>query len=338
MAAAPAKRKPRSGPKQPNIDVEAMRQHYRDMLLIRRFEEKAGQLYGMGLIGGFCHLYIGQEAVVVGMQATVTPDDAVITTYRDHGHMLACGMDPRGVMAELTGREGGYSKGKGGSMHMFSKEKNFYGGHGIVGAQVPLGTGIAFAHKYRDTDQVSLTYTGDGAINQGQVYEAFNMAALWKLPVVYVIENNRYGMGTSVERASAGTELFKRGAAYGIPGKQVNGMDVMAVKEAGARAVQHCRAGKGPFILEMQTYRYRGHSMSDPAKYRPKDEVQKMRSQHDPIEHVKTLLVDGGHAGEDELKAMDKEVKAIVSDAAEFSQTSPEPDPSELWTDILVHA
>jgi len=338
MAAAPAKRKPRSGPKQPNIDVGALRQHYRDMLMIRRFEEKAGQLYGMGLIGGFCHLYIGQEAVVVGMQSTVTPDDAVITTYRDHGHMLACGMDPRGVMAELTGREGGYSKGKGGSMHMFSKEKNFYGGHGIVGAQVPLGTGIAFAHKYRDTDLVSLTYTGDGAINQGQVYEAFNMAALWKLPVVYVIENNRYGMGTSVERASANTELFKRGAAYGIPGKQVDGMDVMAVKEAGARAVQHCRAGKGPYILEMQTYRYRGHSMSDPAKYRPKDEVQKMRSQHDPIEHVKTLLVEGGHASEDELKAMDKEVKAIVSDAAEFAQTSPEPDPSELWTDILVHA
>jgi len=338
MAAAPAKRKPRSGAKQANIDVEALGRHYRDMLLIRRFEEKAGQLYGMGLIGGFCHLYIGQEAVVVGMQSTVTPDDAVITTYRDHGHMLACGMDPRGVMAELTGREGGYSKGKGGSMHMFSKEKNFYGGHGIVGAQVPLGTGIAFAHKYRENNLVSLTYTGDGAINQGQVYEAFNMAALWKLPVVYVIENNRYGMGTSVERASASTELYKRGSAYGIPGKQVNGMDVLEVKEAGARAVQHCRAGKGPFILEMQTYRYRGHSMSDPAKYRPKDEVQKMRSQHDPIEHVKTLLIEGGHTSEDALKAVDKEVKAIVSDAAEFSQTSPEPDPSELWTDVLVEA
>jgi len=318
--------------------VEALGQHYRDMLLIRRFEEKAGQLYGMGLIGGFCHLYIGQEAVVVGMQSTITPDDAVITTYRDHGHMLACGMDPRGVMAELTGREGGYSKGKGGSMHMFSKEKNFYGGHGIVGAQVPLGTGIAFAHKYRENNLVSLTYTGDGAINQGQVYEAFNMAALWKLPVVYVIENNRYGMGTSVERASASTELYKRGSAYGIPGKQVNGMGVLEVKEAGARAVQHCRAGKGPYILEMQTYRYRGHSMSDPAKYRPKDEVQKMRSQHDPIEHVKTLLIEGGHTNEDALKAIDKDVKAIVSDAAEFAQTSPEPDPSELWTDVLVEA
>jgi len=318
--------------------VEALGQHYRDMLLIRRFEEKAGQLYGMGLIGGFCHLYIGQEAVVVGMQSTITPDDAVITTYRDHGHMLACGMDPRGVMAELTGREGGYSKGKGGSMHMFSKEKNFYGGHGIVGAQVPLGTGIAFAHKYRENNLVSLTYTGDGAINQGQVYEAFNMAALWKLPVVYVIENNRYGMGTSVERASASTELYKRGSAYGIPGKQVNGMDVLEVKEAGARAVQHCRAGKGPYILEMQAYRYRGHSMSDPAKYRPKDEVQKMRSQHDPIEHVKTLLIEGGHTNEDALKAIDKDVKAIVSDAAEFAQTSPEPDPSELWTDVLVEA
>jgi len=337
MPAEPAKRKTKTASK-PNIDVGALKQHYRDMLLIRRFEEKAGQLYGMGLIGGFCHLYIGQEAVVVGMQATITPEDAVITSYRDHGHMLACGMDPRGVMAELTGREGGYSKGKGGSMHMFSKEKNFYGGHGIVGAQVPLGTGIAFSHKYRGTKNTCLTYTGDGAINQGQVYESFNMAALWHLPVIYVVENNRYGMGTSVERASASTELYKRGTAYGIPGKQVDGMDVLAVKEAGTRAVSHVRAGKGPFILEMLTYRYRGHSMSDPAKYRPKDEVQKMRSQHDPIENVKTILVDGQHASDDELKAMDKEVKEIVSDAAEFAQTSPEPDVAELWTDVLVDA
>lgn len=325
--------------KNPNTNKQELLEYYEDMLLIRRFEEKAGQLYGMGLIGGFCHLYIGQEAVVTGMQAATKEGDAVITSYRDHGHMLACGMDPKGVMAELTGREGGLSKGKGGSMHMFSKEKNFYGGHGIVGAQIPLGTGIAFALKYKNTDNVCLAYTGDGAVNQGQVYEAFNMAALWELPVVYVIENNKYGMGTSVERVSAsGANLHDRGKAYGIPGIEVNGMDVLAVREAAEMAIAHCRAGKGPYILEMKTYRYRGHSMSDPAKYRSKEEVNKVRSTSDPIDMVKGMLIDGGHASEEDLKEIDKSVKAIVSEAADFSQISPEPDPSELWTDILVEA
>ncbi|MBM3599134.1 MAG: pyruvate dehydrogenase (acetyl-transferring) E1 component subunit alpha [Alphaproteobacteria bacterium] len=312
--------------------------YYRDMLLIRRFEEKAGQMYGMGLIGGFCHLYIGQEAVVVGMQAAIRPTDAVITSYRDHGHMLACGMESRGVMAELTGRAGGYSKGKGGSMHMFSREKNFFGGHGIVGAQVPLGTGIAFSYKYRGNDGVCLTYLGDGAVNQGQVYESFNMAALWKLPCIYVIENNKYGMGTAVQRASAGTELFRRGQAYGIPGVAVDGMNVITVREAADKAVAHCRAGKGPYILEMNTYRYRGHSMSDPAKYRTKEEVERMRSQHDPIDQLRKRLLDDKLVDEDDLRQIDREIKDIVSDAADFAQTSPEPDASELTTDVLVEA
>ncbi|HXV24091.1 MAG TPA: pyruvate dehydrogenase (acetyl-transferring) E1 component subunit alpha [Alphaproteobacteria bacterium] len=309
---------------------------YRDMLLIRRFEEKAGQMYGMGLIGGFCHLYIGQEAVVVGMQAAIEEGDTVITSYRDHGHMLACGMDPKGVMAELTGRRGGYSKGKGGSMHMFSSQKGFYGGHGIVGAQVPIGTGLAFAHRYQENGRVSLTYLGDGAINQGQVYESFNMAALWKLPVVYVIENNRYGMGTSVERASARPELHQRGQAYGIPGSQVDGMNVLAVKAAGEKGVQHARSGKGPIILEMMTYRYRGHSMSDPAKYRSKEEVARMRQEHDPIEHLRKRMLDDGVVDEARLKTIDREVKDIVSEAAAFAQESPEPDRSELYTDVLA--
>tara|TARA_R100000900_G_scaffold3612_4_gene4848 strand:- start:461 stop:1471 length:1011 start_codon:yes stop_codon:yes gene_type:complete len=312
--------------------------YYREMLLIRRFEEKAGQLYGMGLIGGFCHLYIGQEAVVVGMQAAITGDDGVITSYRDHGHMLACGMDPAGVMAELTGREGGYSHGKGGSMHMFSKEKNFYGGHGIVGGQVSLGTGIAFNYKYRGQDRVCLTYLGDGAVNQGQVYESFNMAALWKLPVIYCIENNQYAMGTSAQRHSASPDLYERGSAYSIPGEQVDGMDVLAVKDAGERAVAHCREGKGPYILELKTYRYRGHSMSDPAKYRTKDELDKMRKEHDPIDMVKKLLIDGNIIDEAGLKDIDKDVKAEVAKAAEFAQNSPEPDVSELFTDILIDA
>ena len=342
MAVKATKSKSKRAPKTAKSNLlasgEELLQYYREMLMIRRFEEKAGQLYGMGLIGGFCHLYIGQEAVVVGMQGAISPDDAVITSYRDHGHMLACGMDPRGVMAELTGRTGGYSNGKGGSMHMFSKEKNFYGGHGIVAAQVPLGTGIAFAHRYNKTKNVCLTYLGDGAINQGQVYESMNMAALWKLPVIYVIENNKYAMGTSQERASAGTELYLRGTAYGVPGEQVDGMDVVAVRAAGEAAVAHCRDGKGPFILEMMTYRYRGHSMSDPAKYRAREEVQKVRSERDPIEYVRKLLLDGDHTDEAALKLMDREVKDIVSDAAEFAQNSPEPDPSELWTDILVDA
>jgi len=342
MAVKATKSKSKRAPKAAKSNLQAtgeeLLQYYREMLMIRRFEEKAGQLYGMGLIGGFCHLYIGQEAVVVGMQGAITQDDAVITSYRDHGHMLACGMDPRGVMAELTGRAGGYSNGKGGSMHMFSKEKNFYGGHGIVAAQVPLGTGIAFAHKYNKTKNVCLSYLGDGAINQGQVYESMNMAALWKLPVIYVIENNKYAMGTSQERASAGTELYLRGTAYGVPGEQVDGMDVVAVRAAAENAVAHCRDGKGPFVLEMMTYRYRGHSMSDPAKYRAREEVQKMRSERDPIDAVRQLLLDGDHTDETALKQMDREVKDIVSDAAEFAQNSPEPDPSELWTDILVDA
>ena len=322
----------------PKVDPAVYLDHYREMLMIRRLEERAGQMYGMGLIGGFCHLYIGQEAVVVGMQAAIGEGDAVITSYRDHGHMIACGMDSRGVLAELTGRIGGYSKGKGGSMHMFSREKNFYGGHGIVGAQVPLGTGIAFAHKYRGNDRVCLTYLGDGAVNQGQVYESFNMAALWQLPVIYVIENNKYGMGTSVQRAAAGTELYKRGAAYGIPGEQVDGMDVLTVQRAAEKAVAHCRAGKGPYILEMSTYRYRGHSMSDPAKYRSKEEVQKMRQERDPIEQLKAMILDGKHADEAQLRDIDKEIKAVVADAAEFATNSPEPDVSELYTDVLVEA
>jgi len=320
------------------LDPAELQKYYRDMLLIRRFEEKAGQMYGMGLIGGFCHLYIGQEAVVVGMQAATVEGDSVITSYRDHGHMLACGMDPRGVMAELTGRRGGYSKGKGGSMHMFSKEKGFFGGHGIVGAQVPLGTGLAFAHQYSGRNNVSLTYFGDGAANQGQVGEALNMAALWKLPCIYIIENNRYGMGTSIERASASTEFYRRGEAYGIPGEAVDGMNVLTVKEAGERAVAQARTGKGPYILEMKTYRYRGHSMSDPAKYRSKEEVEKMRTQHDPIDQLAKFLIDEGYADEAALKKIDREVKDIVTDAAEFAQNSPEPDSSELWTDVLIDA
>ena len=311
---------------------------YRDMLAIRRFEEKAGQLYGMGLIGGFCHLYIGQEAVVVGLQMTMIEGDQVITGYRDHGHMLATGMDPKGVMAELTGRRSGYSRGKGGSMHMFSKEKKFYGGHGIVGAQVPLGTGLAFSNKYRENGNVSLTYFGDGASNQGQVYESFNMAKLWSLPVVYVIENNQYGMGTSVKRASATTDLCKRGLSFDIPGEQVDGMDVRAVKAAGEMALEHARSGKGPFILEMMTYRYRGHSMSDPAKYRAKEEVQRMRTEHDPIEQVRQRMEEKGWASEEDLKEIDKEIRRVVNEAAEFAQQDPEPDPAELWTDIYAEA
>ncbi|MBT6096504.1 MAG: pyruvate dehydrogenase (acetyl-transferring) E1 component subunit alpha [Rhodospirillaceae bacterium] len=317
---------------------ETLLEYYEQMLLIRRFEEKAGQLYGMGLIGGFCHLYIGQEAVVVGMQAASNEGDSVITSYRDHGHMLACGMDPKGVMAELTGRRGGYSRGKGGSMHMFSREKNFYGGHGIVGAQMPLGTGLAFAHKYKEDGGVSHAYCGDGAINQGQVYEAFNMASLWKLPVIYVIENNKYGMGTSIERASAVVELVDRGKSFDIPGEQVNGMDVSEVRAAAEMASEWCRSGKGPFILEMKTYRYRGHSMSDPAKYRSKEEVSKVRQETDPIDTLRERILGSGAADEAQLKEIDREVKVLVTAAAEFAQQSPEPDTSELFTDILLEA
>jgi pyruvate dehydrogenase E1 component alpha subunit len=306
----------------------------RQMLLIRRFEEKAGQMYGMGLIGGFCHLYIGQEAVVVGMQMAKRDGDQMITGYRDHGHMLACGMDPKGVMAELTGRRGGYSKGKGGSMHMFSREKNFYGGHGIVGAPAPIGTGLAFANKYRSNDNVCLTFFGDGAANQGQVYESFNMAELWKLPVVYVIENNRYAMGTAVTRSTAQTDLSKRGLSFNIPGVEVDGMDVRAVKAAGEEALAWCRTGKGPTIIEMMTYRYRGHSMSDPAKYRTKEEVDRVRTEHDPIEQVRARLLAKKWADEDELKKIDASVRAVVNEAAEFATNDPEPDPAELYTDV----
>ncbi|MEY3005602.1 MAG: hypothetical protein RLZZ491_2778 [Pseudomonadota bacterium] len=320
----------------PNVSADALKRYYREMLLIRRFEEKAGQLYGMGLIGGFCHLYIGQEAVVVGLEAAASEGDKRVTSYRDHGHMLACGMDPKGVMAELTGRIGGYSKGKGGSMHMFSKEKHFYGGHGIVGAQVPIGAGLAFADKYLGNDRVTFTYFGDGAANQGQVYETYNMAQLWDLPVIFVIENNQYAMGTAVKRATKSPALWKRGEAYGIAGEEVNGMDVLAVKDAGERAVAHCRAGKGPYILEVMTYRYRGHSMSDPAKYRTREEVQEMREKRDAIEHVRQMLLTGGHASEEDLKKIDKEIKDIVNDAAEFSKESPEPPLAELWTDIYA--
>ncbi|WMS45107.1 pyruvate dehydrogenase (acetyl-transferring) E1 component subunit alpha [Acuticoccus sp. MNP-M23] len=318
-----------------SFSADDYRRAYEDMLLIRRFEEKAGQLYGMGLIGGFCHLYIGQEAVVVGAQMAMQEGDQVITGYRDHGHMLATGMDPKGVMAELTGRSSGYSKGKGGSMHMFSVEKNFFGGHGIVGAQVSLGTGIGFANRYRENGAVALTYFGDGASNQGQVYESFNMAKLWSIPVVYMIENNKYGMGTSVERASANTDLSQRGASFGIPGAQVDGMSVEVVREEVGKALEHARTGKGPYILELLTYRYRGHSMSDPAKYRTRDEVNEFRQKRDPIEHVREILLSKHKVAEDEIKAIDKRVREEVNTAAEFAQSEPEPDPSELWTDIV---
>ena len=307
---------------------------YRTMLTIRRFEEKAGQMYGMGLIGGFCHLYIGQEAVVVGMQMVLKPGDEVITGYRDHGHMIATGMEPKGVMAELTGRAHGYSKGKGGSMHMFSVEKGFYGGHGIVGAPVPLGTGLAFANKYRGNKNICLTYFGDGAANQGQVYESFNMAELWKLPVVYVIENNRYAMGTAITRSSATTDLSKRGTSFNIPGEQVDGMDVRAVKAAGEKAAEWCRSGKGPYILEMLTYRYRGHSMSDPAKYRTREEVDEVRTHHDPIDMVRHRILEKKLANEDALKKIDGAVRDLINEAAEFATHDPEPDVAELYTDV----
>ena len=321
-----------------NVSSEELKQHYHDMLLIRRFEEKAGQLYGMGLIGGFCHLYIGQEAVVVGLEAAAEQGDKRITSYRDHGHMLACGMSPDGVMAELTGRIGGYSKGKGGSMHMFSKEKHFYGGHGIVAAQVPIGAGLAFSDKYNGTDRVTFAYFGDGAANQGQVYETFNMAALWKLPVIFVIENNQYAMGTAQKRSTSSPDIFTRGEAFGIAGQAVDGMNVLEVKAAGELAVKHCRAGKGPFILEVKTYRYRGHSMSDPAKYRTREEVQKMREERDPIEYVRSLLLTGKHATEEDLKTIDKGIKKVVNASTDFAKESPEPDLSELWTDIYAQA
>jgi pyruvate dehydrogenase E1 component alpha subunit len=338
QAGAAGRRKANGADPKSGAGKDELLKYYRTMLLIRRFEERAGQLYGMGLIGGFCHLYIGQEAIAVGVQAVKQPGDQIITGYRDHGHMLAAGMDPKEVMAELTGRAGGSSKGKGGSMHMFSTESDFYGGHGIVGAQVSLGTGLALADKYRDNGKVSFTYFGDGAANQGQVYESFNMAELWSLPVVYIIENNQYAMGTSIERSSSETHLYKRGASFRIPGEQVDGMDVLAVKAAAGKAAEHARAGNGPYILEMKTYRYRGHSMSDPAKYRTREEVDEVRKTRDPIDHIEELLEKQGFADEASLKAIDAEVKKIVADAAEFARTSPEPDPKELYTDVYTDA
>jgi pyruvate dehydrogenase E1 component alpha subunit len=319
-----------------NYDIDLLKDMYSKMLLIRRFEEKAGQLYGMGKIGGFCHLYIGQEAVVVGIQSAQIEGDSIVTSYRDHGHMIACDMDPKGVMAELTGRKDGYSKGKGGSMHMFSREKGFFGGHGIVAAQVPIGTGLAFSHKYNETKNVCITYFGDGAANQGQVYEAYNIASLWKLPVIFVIENNKYGMGTSVNRSSAGDNLSDRGKAYGIKSEIVDGMDVIAVRDSAIRAMEYCRSGKGPYILEMKTYRYRGHSMSDPAKYRTRDEVDKIRKTSDPIENIKELLIKHG-TNEEMIKEIDTQIKATIADAANFAQESPEPSPEELFTDITIN-
>ncbi|WP_270375825.1 pyruvate dehydrogenase (acetyl-transferring) E1 component subunit alpha [Marinicauda sp. Alg238-R41] len=331
-----ASKKSSGASKKLTVEKDQMLSWYKDMLLIRRFEEKAGQLYGMGLIAGFCHLYIGQEAVVVGVQGALEEGDQVVTGYRDHGHMLATGMDPNGVMAELTGREGGYSRGKGGSMHMFSRDKNFFGGHGIVGAQVPIGTGLALSNQYKENGKISVTYFGDGAANQGQVYESFNMAKIWDLPVVYVIENNQYAMGTSVKRSSSETHLYKRGVSFNIPGEEVDGMDVVAVNEAAAKAAEHARSGNGPYILEMKTYRYRGHSMSDPAKYRTREEVDDIRSHSDPIEGAKKKILEAGYADEDALKKMDKEIKEIVSDSADFARESPEPNPDELYTDVLI--
>ena len=319
-----------------NYDLDLLKDMYEKMLLIRRFEEKAGQLYGMGKIGGFCHLYIGQEAVVVGIQSAQIEGDSIVTSYRDHGHMIACDMDPKGVMAELTGREDGYSKGKGGSMHMFSREKGFFGGHGIVAAQVPIGAGLAFAHKYNGNKNVSITYFGDGAANQGQVYESYNIASLWKLPVIFVIENNKYGMGTSVNRSSAGDNLSDRGKAYGIKSEIVDGMDIIAVRDAAIRAIEYCRSGKGPYILEMKTYRYRGHSMSDPAKYRTRDEVEKIRKTSDPIENIKILLNKMG-VEDKALKDIDVKIKSKIADAAKFAQDSPEPSEAELYTDITIN-
>jgi len=339
MARKATATKAKTQPNVPQFTQEQELEAFREMLLIRRFEEKAGQMYGMGLIGGFCHLYIGQEAVVTGItMASEKGKDAQITGYRDHGHMLVMGLDPKGVMAELTGRQGGLSKGKGGSMHMFSNEHRFYGGNGIVGAQASLGTGLAFASRYTGDGSVSITYFGDGAANQGQVYESFNMAKLWNLPVVYIIENNKYAMGTSTERSSATTDFSMRGASFNIPGEQVDGMDVRMVYDAAQRAIEHARSGKGPYILEMLTYRYRGHSMSDPAKYRSKDEVTKYRQERDPIEQVRARLLEGGSITEEELKKIETDIRAVVTEAADFATNDPEPDASELWTDITIKA
>lgn len=309
---------------------------YKEMLLIRRFEEKSGQLYGMGLIAGFCHLYIGQEAVVVGMHNVIDERDYTVTTYRDHGHILVAGCDPKTVMAELMGRSTGCSKGKGGSMHMFDPKNKFYGGHGIVGASASLGTGMAFASKYREENAVCLTYFGDGALNQGQVYECFNMAALWKLPVIYIVENNGYGMGTSIARHCSVKDLYKRGESFGIPGMQINGMDLQEVMQKGKEAVEYVRSGNGPIFIEMKTYRYRGHSMSDPGNYRSKEEVTNIREHHDPINTYREYLLENKKYSEDDLKNIEKEVKLLIEEAVEFAQNSPEPEAEELYTEVLI--
>jgi pyruvate dehydrogenase E1 component alpha subunit len=318
------------------VNKEELLEYYRQMLLIRRFEEKAGQLYGMGLIAGFCHLYIGQEAVAVGVQSALKKFDKVITAYRDHGHMLVAGTNPNLVMAELMGRIGGCSKGKGGSMHMFDLDNGFYGGHGIVGAQVPLGTGIAFAIKYRKEDNIAVAYMGDGAVHQGQVFESFNMASLWKLPILYIVENNEYGMGTSVARHSCNTNLFEFSKPFNIPSKQIDGMDVLTVKDEAKQAVDYVRSGKGPMLIEFKTYRYRGHSMSDPGNYRTKDEVSTFKDKKDPILNLQSFLLEKSLVNEDYFKSIEKEIRDVVNESVEYSKNSPEPGADELYTDIYL--
>lgn len=306
---------------------------YQEMLLIRRFEERAGQLYGMGLIAGFCHLYIGQEAIATGMRTTMIDGDKVITTYRDHGHMISVGSDPKKIMAELLGRRDGSSKGKGGSMHLFDLEKHFYGGHGIVGASVPIGAGLAFADKYKGNNNVTYCYFGDGAAHQGQVYESFNMAKLWNLPVLFIIENNHYAMGTSQKRSSSSDDLSKRGIGFNIPGVKINGMDIFEVICEGRKAVDYVRSGNGPILVEMDTYRYRGHSMSDPATYRSKEELNSKKEQ-DPIDALRCHILSNKIASESEIESIDNKVKDEVSEIVEFAKNSPEPDESELLTEI----
>lgn len=321
-------------PKLVTISKKDFLQCYYDMLLIRRFEEKAGQAYGMGLIGGFCHLYIGQEAVITGVNVALEKGDAMVTSYRDHGHILACGTDPKYVMAELFGKETGVSRGKGGSMHLFDTKNNFYGGHGIVAAQVPIGAGVAFAMQYQNKKNISVTFLGDGAANQGQVYETFNMASLWKLPVLFVIENNQYGMGTSVDRSTATAQFYRRGEAFGIPGERVDGMDFFAVREAVERVSKYVRSGKGPYLLEMDTYRYRGHSMSDPGNYRSKQEINEYKEKYDPIVNFKQYGIKNGIVKEEDFKSIEKDIKGVVEESIAFAKESPEPISGELWTDV----
>ncbi len=306
---------------------------YEKMFLIRKFEEKAAQLYGAGKIGGFCHLYIGQEAVVIGILSSINSEDTVITAYRDHGHILARGVDPKSVMSELTGRMDGISKGKGGSMHMFSKSNRFYGGHGIVGAQVPLGVGIGFAHKYRNEKKISRVYLGDGAMSNGQVFEAFNLASLWELPVLFIIENNKYGMGTSIGRSAAGNELFDRATVFGIKGEKVDGMNFFTVSDAAIRARDYINNNSKPYIIEMDTYRFRGHSMSDPGLYRTKDEVNKMK-EIDPVLVMKETLLKEYKLEEDTIKEIESDIKRQIKDVEKFSLESPLPDIKELFTEV----